>query len=439
MKKSTVWRIRAKADKRFRSGHPWVYSNELQESPKGIEPGEPVELQDAGGAFLARGYGNPASLIAFRTVSRDPAKLTPLSPESVLEALISAGRIRKTMGLAEFSHRLCFGEGDGLPGLIIDRFVLKTEPPSQAFVVQMHTAGMDRLQGELPGILRLYAEKMTEINWPRTAVVFRNDLPVRKLEGVREEESRIVHPIAGVDLSDIKILVQEAFHRGAPLGKKAEAVEFSVDLVDGQKTGFFLDQASNIQLAAQKLAYLHPSDGKKVRILDICCYVGQWGVQLARMFRAKGFEVEVLAVDASAQALERAKQNMEALGAGVTCKTMKSDFSALSQLGDHQFDIVVCDPPALIKGRKDIAVGTHAYLQLNTQVFRLVRPSGAVVTCSCSNLLEEAEFVRVLSKASYRNRSRVRWVARGFQSPDHPVLLEFPEGQYLKCLMGIMG
>jgi 23S rRNA (cytosine1962-C5)-methyltransferase len=430
-KNSTVWRVRSKADKRFRSGHPWVYSNELQDSPKGIEPGAPVELQDAGGAFLARGYGNPSSLIAFRTLTRDPGQLTPMSNEFILEALISAGKIRKALGLANFSHRLCFGEGDFLPGLIIDRFVLKAEPQAQAFVVQLHTAGMDQLQDALPGILRLYAEKMTAIPWTRTAVVFRNDLTVRKLEGVREEEPRVVHPIPGMDLEDVTLLVREA------AGEKA--IEFVVNLAEGQKTGFFLDQAANIQLAVQKLSHLQPSDGKKLRILDICCYVGQWGAQLARVFRAKGFDVEVLALDASAQALELAKQNIEAAASGVVCKTMKADFAALSELSDHQFDIVVCDPPALIKGRKDIPVGTHAYLQLNTQAFRLVRPRGAVVSCSCSNLLEESEFVRTLSKAAYRNRARVRWVGRGSQAADHPILLEFPEGQYLKCWIGLLG
>lgn len=408
-----------------------MYSNELQDSPKGIEPGEPIELRDAGGAFLARGYGNPSSLIAFRALSRDPENLEPHSPDSVLKTLISAGQLRKTLGLAPFSHRLCFGEGDQLPGLVIDRFVMKAEPAAQVFVVQIHTAGMNRLQEDLPSILRKYAEKMTDIPWQRTAVVFRNDLTVRKLEGVAEEEPRIVHAVPGIDLSDVAILVREAG------GKGEEAVEFAVDLSGGQKTGFFLDQASNIRLAAESLSHLQPADGRKIRILDICCYVGQWSTQLARVFKNRGFEVEILAFDASAKALELAKRNIENVGPGVTCKTMKADFTALSELADHQFDLVICDPPALIKGRKDIPTGTHAYLQLNTQVFRIARPGGAVVSCSCSNLLEEEEFIRALSKAAYRNRAKVRWVARGFQGPDHPALLEFPEGRYLKCWVGV--
>src|SRR5262249_29959449 len=158
--------------------------------------------------------------------------------------------------------------------------------------------------------------------------------------------------------------------------------------IEGQKTGFFLDQFGNVRLAAQLLKGLQPAQGKKLRILDLCCYVGQWGSQLARVFRDAGLEVEVTAVDASDKALAAAKRNIEAQGR--RCETMKADvLKDLVSLKDASFDLVISDPPALIKGRKDIGPGTHAYLQLNTQVFRLVRRGGAVVSCSCSALLEE--------------------------------------------------
>jgi 23S rRNA (cytosine1962-C5)-methyltransferase len=430
-----VWRLRAKADKRFRSGHPWVYSNELQESPKGIDPGQPVELQDAAGAFLARGYGNPASLIAFRALSRDPAQVEPHSPAAILEVLQSAGKLRQSLGLGDFSHRLCFGESDGLPGLVIDRFVLDLEPATQVFVVQIHTAGMNRLQAEFSEILHQYVLSAGSIAWSRTAVIFRNDLAVRKLEGIAEEEARIVRAIDGVDLENSGIRVREAGGTGRG------TLVFSVDLLKGQKTGFFLDQAANVQLAVQRLQHLQPATSvspRAIRILDLCCYVGQWSAQLARVFRAQGMEVEIVAFDASAKALELAKKNIEAQGA--RCEAVRGDvLKDLAAMPDRSFDLVISDPPGLIKGRKDIPAGTHAYLQLNTQVFRLVRPGGAVVSCSCSSLLEEDEFVRVLSKAAYRNKTRVRWVARGSQAPDHPMLLEFPEGRYLKCWIGITG
>ncbi|MCM2321774.1 MAG: class I SAM-dependent rRNA methyltransferase [Oligoflexia bacterium] len=425
----SVWRLKSGADRRFRGGHPWVYSNELTESPKGIEPGEPMELRDATGKFLARGYGNPKSLIAFRALTRDEAEVAPLGPDFLVRALERAGRLRAATGLAKVSHRLCFGEADGLPGLIVDRYRTKD---AQVFVVQAHTAGMDRVLGSVPELLRSYvASQADPVAWEKTAIVFRNDVGVRKLEGLEEEEPRIVKAAAGLELADARILI-------APTTPGAAPVQFWVDLYHGQKTGFFLDQAANIQLAAQRLAQLSASrPGRPVRILDLFCYVGQWGAQLARALRSAGHEVEVVAMDASAPALERARKNIEAEGA--RCETRRADIlAALESIEPGSFDIVISDPPALIKGRKDIPVGTHAYLQLNTQVFRIVRPEGAVVSCSCSGLLEEESFLKTLSKAAYRNRRAVRWIGRGTQSADHPMLLEFTEGRYLKCWVGIV-
>jgi 23S rRNA (cytosine1962-C5)-methyltransferase len=429
-----TWRLRAKADQRFRAGHPWVYSNELQESPKGIEPGTPVELQDAGGKFLARGYGNPNSLIAFRALSRDPEVARPDQPQEIVKTLLSASRLREQAGLGEYSHRLCFGEADQLPGLIIDRY--RTGADTQAFVIQLHTAGMDRLQPELVNILEAFVrESKSKITWEKTAIILDNEISARKLEGVPQEAPRVLKEAPGLNLEQVTIRV-------APALPAAEApgafVEFTTDLLGGQKTGFFLDQAANIQLTAERLMHMKPAAGKTIRILDLCCYVGQWGTQLACVFRRAGLEVEVTAVDASATALEHAQANVEREGA--RCKTLKADvLTGLDALKDQDYDLVISDPPALIKGRKDIPTGTHAYLQLNTQVFRLVKRGGFVVSCSCSGLLEEESFLKVLSKAAYRNRVPVRWIARGSQAPDHPMRIEFPEGRYLKAWIGYVG
>lgn len=428
------WRLKSGADRRFRSGHPWVYSNELSESPRSISPGAPVELRDAAGKFLARGYGNPHSLIAFRSVSRDESIAHPLAPAQVTQTLIRAGTLRFTLGLFPFSHRLCFGESDSLPGLIIDRYRLEA---GQVFVVQAHTAGANRLISDISQILEAYVnwavQKGKEPSWDQTAIVIRNDLGVRKLEGLEEEEPRVLREIPGVLLSEVKIQVKSAL--------SSRSIEFWVDLVHGQKTGFFLDQAGNIELAASRLAHLRPEGSasgseKPLRILDLCTYVGQWGAQLARVFRDQNIPVEIHLVDASAQALELARKNVEMQGA--VCKLSRGNvLKDLASLASQSFDIIISDPPALIQGRKDIPTGTHAYLQLNTQVFRLIKKEGAVVCCSCSGLLEEESFLQVLSKAVYRNRRTVRWIGRGSQAPDHPMSLEFPEGRYLKAWIGI--
>lgn len=430
---ATIWKLKKGMDRRFRAGHPWVYSNELSVSPKGIEPGAPILLQDAAGLPLALGYGNPNSLIAFRTLVRGSSNgigdgIDPFSTSFLAQALSSALSVRIRGGMGSASFRLCFGEADFLPGLVVDRYFMGD---TQAFVAQAHTAGADRMLAYLPEALQSILAKIPGgVSWEKTAIVYRNDLGVRALEGIKSEstaDERVIRKVSGLDLSKALIEIAPALGTGPTL-------KFRADLVNGQKTGFFLDQASNITLAAQKFRALR-GDGKAVRILDLCCYVGQWSAQLARVFRDQKVPVEVLAVDASQGGLDLARENIEREGAKVS--VLKADvLKDLGQLDAHSFDIVVCDPPALIKSRKDIPTGKHAYLQLNTQVFRLVKETGAVVSCSCSGLLEEEDFIAALSKAAYRNGVRVRWVAQGTQSGDHPMLLEFPEGRYLKSWFG---
>lgn len=421
-----VWHLRRGLDRRFRAGHPWVYSNELLESPKGLEPGAPVELRDPAGKFLAWGYGNPHSLIAFRATSRKEEDRDWHTSSHLAQRLREANQLRKQMGFDEASYRLCYGEADGIPGLVIDRYSLQSA--QTVFVVQAHTAGADRI---LPQVLEaletlVLAEKSKKAWELETAVVYRNDINVRKLEGLEIEPSRIVKSIAvnTPNLEACKIRVQ-AVLSGDPLF-------FEVDLIHGQKTGFFLDQYANIQLAAQRFQHF---GGNKIRILDLCTYVGQWGAQLSRVFAQAGIKIDLLAVDASQTALDLAKKNIEAEGARV--EIVKADvLKDLVGLEDNHFDLVISDPPALIKNRKDIPAGTHAYLQLATQVFRLVRSGGGVICCSCSALLEEESFTQVLAKAAARNKAQVRWVGRGAPSPDHPMLAEFPEGRYLKGWVG---
>ena len=415
---STSWRLKSGFDRRFRGGHPWVYSNELSESPKGIAPGEEVTLHDAGGKFLAHGYGNPHSLIAFRVLSRDAEIQNPWSVEALRARLVSARDLRLALGLGQVSYRLMHGEADGIPGLVIDRYLLKTPDgrPAQAFVIQAHTAGVDRL---LPRILEALTPFVDE---QPTAIVLRNDLSVRKLEGIAEEEAKVQKALPGLDLSRVEIWVKSA--------SGGEPLSFGVDLMGGQKTGFFLDQAGNIELAISRLKSF--GGKKRLRCLDLCTYVGQWGAQFSRAFSG----LDVVAVDASEKALNAARENIER--AGGHCETLRGDvLRDLEALPAQSFDVVISDPPALIKNRKDLGAGTHAYLQLNTQAMRLLKRGGAIVSCSCSALLEEEAFLETLGKAASRNRLDIRWVGRGTQAPDHPMRTEFPEGRYLKGWVGL--
>ena len=425
----TVWRLRPGADKRIRSGHPWVFSNELASSPKGHPAGAPIEIQDAKGQFLARGYGNPHSLIAFRALSFNSQEANPMAETYIQDQVIKAWKVRKA---ADFrgSFRLAFGESDYIPGLVLDYYRIENgESQYQVFAAQFVTAGMDEAlknrESFFQGLVaKAKAAGLSEFSWEQTAFVIRNDVNIRKLEGLKVEEPVTLKSIAGVDLKNAVILLNAATDSGL--------VRMSCDLAEGQKTGFFLDQTHNIFLAVQQFKNWSRTQSKrKIRVIDLCCYVGHWSTQITRALKNEGFEVEVSLVDISKSALQYAKKNAEREGAEVIVHEMDVAES-LTELASAHYDIVIADPPAFIKAKKDIPIGKHAYLKMNTQAFRMVKRNGFVVSCSCSGLLEEEEFRDAIRKASLRNSAEMRSVLRGGHAADHPTLMQFPEGFYLK-------
>lgn len=430
--KTTVWKLRPGADKRIRSGHPWVFSNELAASPKGHAAGAAVELQDARGQFVARGYGNPHSLIAFRALSFLNHETEPLSYEALQAKILRAWKIRKDLGF-KGSCRLCFGESDYLPGLVLDYYLIEQGGKAfQVFAAQLVTAGMDVALHD-PALFfqelveKAAREQLSSLDWSETAVVLRNDVSVRKLEGLNVEAPRTVKEIAGVNVAAVDILLNSASDEGL--------LPMSCDLFEGQKTGFFLDQTHNIHLAVELFKnWALAKKPRKVRVLDLCCYVGHWSAQVARLMKSLEIEIEVHLVDVSKTALEFARKNAERQGAQVTVHEMDV-LEGLSGLPPQHFDIVIADPPAFIKAKKDIPTGKHAYLKMNTQAFRVAKPGGFVVSCSCSGLLVEEEFRDALRKAALRNFSEIRSVLRGGHAADHPTLMQFPEGFYLKMYM----
>ncbi|MGZ3773650.1 MAG: class I SAM-dependent rRNA methyltransferase [Pseudobdellovibrionaceae bacterium] len=425
----TVWRLRPGADKRIRSGHPWVFSNELSASPKGLLPGAPVELQDAKGQFLARGYGNPHSLIAFRALSFNSQDLAPTNFDFLHDKVLSAWKVRKAAGFRG-SFRLAFGESDYIPGLVLDYYLVEQNGQrAQVFAAQLVTAGMNEALKNaeeffLGLVEKAKAQGLSEFTWEKTAVVIRNDVGIRKLEGLTVDEPKVIKDISGVNLSNIEILLNAASDDGL--------VAMSCDLKEGQKTGFFLDQTHNIHLAVNLFkSWAKTQEKRKIKIVDLCCYVGHWSTQMTRALKALGFEVEVSLVDISKTALAFAKKNAEREGAEVVVHEMDVS-TGLTLLPSGHYDIVIADPPAFIKAKKDIPVGKHAYLKMNTQAFRMVKRNGFVASCSCSGLLEEEEFRDAIRKASLRNLSDMRSVLRGGHAADHPTLMQFPEGFYLK-------
>jgi 23S rRNA (cytosine1962-C5)-methyltransferase len=424
-----VWRLKTGADRRIRSGHPWIFSNELEKSPKGTPLGEPIELQDSRGQFLARGYGNPHSLIAFRALSFSGLDREPWSFDSLHSKVLKSWEIRKSLGFRG-SFRLSFGESDYIPGLVLDYYLIEQNgKKSQLFAAQLVTAGMDLALRDRLGFFKGLAEKalasgLTDLGWEQTAVVIRNDVSVRKLEGLTIDEPVVIKDIESWNLRSVDILLNAAQDDGV--------IRMQCDLVGGQKTGFFLDQTQNIFLATGAFKnWALATKPKKVKILDLCCYVGHWATQITRTLRACGVEVEVHLLDVSKPALEFAANNARREGAEVFVHQMDV-LERLPELPGQSFDIVIADPPAFIKAKKDVPIGKHAYLKINTQAFRVVKPRGFVVSCSCSGLLEEEDFRDALRKAAQRNFSEVRSIMRGGHAADHPTLMNFPEGFYLK-------
>jgi len=421
-----TWDISPRGEKRFLDGHPWVFSNEITSPIKKIQAGDLVRLVNSKGKSIAVGYGNPHSLIAFRCLERHETEITP---EWLAQQILKAAEYRALIQVGKYSHRLVFSEADQLPGLIVDCF--KTPSSSQVFVIEILTAGMEKLF-ENPGavfelFLKLAEEKgLNYYPWSRTTLVLKKDNSFRKMENIEIHDTVAVGELSREALSDVPIVIAQSLH-------ERDYLIFHTDLFDGQKTGFFLDQRSNIELLLKNLPKL---TGKTIRILDLFSYVGQWSAQLARHLTQLGFEVHVTCADASQKALDFCAKNV-----GPHCQDftpMKMDI--VERCGEFPmqiFDIVVCDPPALIKAKKDYDAGKAAYTKVNAAALRALKMGGLFVSCSCSQHLGDQDLIDVLSVASLKSHKQMAWLAKGTQAPDHPMLLEFPQGTYLNSWIGL--
>ncbi len=430
-----IWKLKKGHDARLRSRHPWVFSNELLDSPKSIKPGEPVEIQDIQGNFMARGYGNPHSLISFRAISFSAKDENPTATDFLTERLVQAWVYRKKCGFNK-SFRLCYSEVDQMPGLVLDRYIIvKDGVEHQVFSFQLLTSGMDVAFQTNQNwetifkslVLQSLKLELSHIDWDHTLVLQRNDVNIRKLEGIPVESPKILKTVNSDDLTDVEILVQNVLDTH-------KTISFSVNLIEGQKTGFFLDQTFNMKLLLEHLSqqkdFLRT---KKIRILDLCCYMGQWSAQIVANLKSWDIDCEVHLVDVSELALQKAKQNVEKYQVHVL--THKKDVLNLADMTESNFDIIISDPPAFVKNKKDIHQGLHAYFKLNAQAFKMCAPGAVVVSCTCSGLVQLEDFKDSLRKSILRSGKNARCVTFGGQGWDHPTLMNFPEGFYLKMVM----
>ncbi len=380
-------RLKRNEDRRLTAGHLWVFSNEVdtQQTPLGkFKAGELVRVLAHNDRALGIAYVNPQSLISARLLETWRIPDTRWFVERFRSALALRDRL-----YPEPYYRAVYGEADALPGLVIDRF-------GNRCVVQIGTAGMELLRPQI-------CEAAMEVFGCET-LILKNDSGARELEGLS---------------SYVEIV------RGGPdeTGAVREGgLAFEVPLAEGQKTGWFFDQAFNRRALTKYIS-------RNARVLDVFSYVGAWGVRAAHDGAA-----EVTCVDSSAAALEAAARNAERNGSKIAVR--KGDaFDVLEALAreSRQFDLVIVDPPAFAKRRKDVPKALAAYKRLNQLAMLLLSPDGILVSCSCSHHVAPSDLEDAIAKAARSAHKRVQIVEVGGQAPDHPVHPAIPETRYLKA------
>ncbi|MEO7774091.1 MAG: class I SAM-dependent rRNA methyltransferase [Steroidobacteraceae bacterium] len=366
-----------------------MFSNEVDNDSTPLtrfERGSLARLHSSRDQFIGFAYVNPHALICARILSRDVNQ--PIGVPLLLKRLRTALALRERLYAAPY-YRLLYGDADGLPGLVIDRY-------GDVLVGQIATAGMEALRPMIEQALYLMLN-------PKL-LVWKNDSSARELEGLPREVQVV----------------------GAELPEELEVIEngitYSAPLAAGQKTGWFYDQAANRQR-------LHRLMGKGARVLDVCSYVGAWAISAL-----KNGASEALCIDSSERALEFAAKN--AARNGVTLPLRKADaFDALAALHaeGRRFDVVIVDPPAFIKRKRDLPQGEAAYRKMNQLALRLLDHDGLLVSCSCSYHLGFDELPEIIQSAARHADCDVQILEAGGQSPDHPVHPAIRETRYLKA------
>lgn len=381
-------RLKKNEEKRIKQGHLWIYSNEIDTAAtplKAFESGEPVVVEAHNGKTLGIGYINPHSLIAVRLLTRN--KDTQLGTRFFKKRLEQAQALRDLSFDKPF-YRLVFGESDLLPGLVVDRH-------GDVLVAQLTTAGMERLKDKVIDALQaLYAPQ---------AIVLKNDLDVRKQEGVALEDE-----VIGT-LPD-EVVIEE------------NGTAFVLPVLDGQKTGWFYDHRMS-RARLQQLA-------KGKRVLDVFSYLGGWALEALQAGAS-----EVVCVDSSERALDYLELSAQRNGLLERVTTYQGNvFEVLPHLINQgeRFDVVVVDPPAFVKRKKDFKSGSEGYRRVNALAMRLLNPNGMLVTASCSHHMPRDELRKQIGLAGRHVDRQVQIFDQGGQGPDHPIHPAIPETEYLK-------
>ena len=385
-----VLRLKKNEDRRLRSGHLWIFSNEVDTTAtplKGFSAGDLAVIENVRGESLGLAYVNPDSLIAARILSRNSQRPA--------DRTFFIRRFERALALREWTYgkpyyRLVYGESDGLPGLVIDRF-------GDVFVIQTSTAGMERLQDTVIDAL--------ETLFSPGAIIIRNTSGLRALEGLADDTRIASGKLEG------------------PVEIEENGIRYHIDPLGGQKTGWFFDHRDN------RAALTRWCNDR--RVLDLFSYTGAWSLPAAKAGAAS-----VDCVDASASALELASENARLNGLhdrlGFHCADV-FDFLRQAREDRQHYDVIVLDPPAFIKRKKDVPKGLEAYRRLNQAALQVLAPGGLLVSASCSFHLSR-DSLHDLLRASARHLDRhLVLLSQGGQAADHPVHPAIPETDYLKA------
>jgi 23S rRNA (cytosine1962-C5)-methyltransferase len=390
MKKRPTVRLQPRQDARLRHGHPWVYSNEIMidAEAKAIPPGTPVTLTTAGGDRLGAAFFNPHTLIAARLLTADADAVVD---QAFFGARIAAAVRLRTRLYADPCYRLIHAEADGLPAVVVDRM-------GDTLVVQLNAAGPDRAADE---IIAALAEALT----PK-AIILKNDSPARALEGLPLETRLAYGSLDG------------------PVELVENGARFRIDPLGGQKTGWFYDQRDSRAFVARF--------ARDARVLDAYCYGGGFGIASALAGAAS-----VTLLDRSASALEAAARSAGLNDVADRCEIRQQEvFEALDAMAaaGERYDVVIVDPPAFAKSRKDIPTAIKGYRKLARQAAVLVSPGGILFAASCSHNVGVPEFAEAVARGLHDAGRNGRILRQAGAGPDHPVHPMLPESAYLKSL-----
>lgn len=388
--------IDEKGRKQQEEGHPWVYDNEVVKVEGEYQNGDIVDVLSQKGKYLGSGFINNNSKIIVRIISRNA---NDVFDNNFFERRLKyAWEYRKTvMGEDKKCCRIIFGEADEFPGLTIDRF-------NDILVAQVLSLGIE-IRKDI--IFNALYKILVDDGEVISGIYERNDVEIRKLEGL--EEYKGYYKLEGIDIP--KHTITEIVENG---------IKYKVDVENGQKTGFFLDQKYN-RLAISKIA-----KGKKV--LDCFTHTGSFALNAA-----KGGAMHVHAVDISETAIEMAKENtrLNGLEDKMSFETINV-FDLLPEIKSNDYDFIILDPPAFTKSRKTIENAKKGYKQINYRAMKALPRGGYLATCSCSHFMDEEKFIKMLKDAAKDAGVRLRQIEKRQQSPDHPILLNVGETDYLK-------